>query len=122
MSDIEVFGETMRRLISEIAVSNKNTIKSNAVFAILNATEFTINAVVEKHERRGDAWEDTFSNLTCFNLAGAKIKRVEMLIDMLAQSNQTPDDFTNRSEIVKEMVEESSDAIAYIAFGMWNIG
>lgn len=114
MTDIKLNFKRMRE-VTEVQ-------ESRAAQAVIDAFEEALEAVLEKHPKRGDLWEDAFSNFTCFNLAGAKIKRIEMLIDMLAQSNQTPDDSTNRSEIVKEIIEEAGDALAYIAFGMWNIG
>lgn len=98
------------------------TTESKAALAVVNAFEKALEAVLVKHEKRGDSWEETFSTSTCFNLAGAKIKRVEILLDMHSQSLLTPDDVTDSGEITKEMDEEATDAIAYIAFGMWMLG
>ena len=89
---------------------NRDKLGSAAVDAVLAASERALESVIEKHSRRGDSWEETFSLSTCINLAGAKLKRVEILLN----KNQS-------EEALEEMIEETGDALAYIAFGLWKI-
>lgn len=85
------------------------TTNSKAALAVIDAFEKTLMAVLEKHPKRGDAWVDSFTISTCVNLAGAKLDRIEMLLDKMGDFDE-------------EMDEEAVDAIAYIAFGLWMIG
>lgn len=77
--------------------------------AVMDALSVAMRSVQEKYPKRGDSWVEAFTASTCFNLAGAKIKRVELLLE----NNQMTE-----KEIIAEIQEESGDAIAYLAFGM----
>ena len=90
--------------------------KSKAALAVTDACALAVNAALEKHPRRGDSWEDSFTPHTCFNLAGAKVKRVELLLDGMAEGH------ISHAECAEEMTEEGVDAIVYLAFGLWQIG
>jgi len=90
--------------------------QSKAALAVAKACEVALKAVLEKYPKRGDSWEEAFSTSTCFNLAGAKIKRIEMLLDTIPAQTQM-----SSEEITEEIIEEAGDAIAYIAFGMWKV-
>jgi len=117
MISVEEFGKNKRAGFAALRSLNKGALDSKAVEALLNAAEKAIDTVVEKHPKRGDSWEEAFSTSTCFNLAGAKIKRVEILLDTVPAQSQM-----SSEEITEEIIEEASDAIAYIAFGMWKVG
>lgn len=87
---------------------------SESAKAIRNACRAAMSAVIEKYPKRGDSWVEAFTASTCFNLAGAKIKRIEMLLEIrIEESQMTPE------EIIAEVQEEAGDALAYIAFGMY---
>ena len=121
MSSIEEFKKIVSGCFNTLRTTNEGSVDSNAALAIIDAFEKALKAVLEKHAKRGDSWEEAFSTSTCFNVAGAKIKRVEILLEMLSQSKLTPRDVTDPDVIVEEVIEEAADAVAYIAFGMWKI-
>lgn len=114
MIDIEEFGKNKRAGFAALRSLNKGALDSKAVEAVLLIAEKAIDMVVEKHPKRGDSWEEAFTSLTCYSLAGAKIKRIEILHDI------TPDQMS-LEEINEEIIEEAGDAVAYIAFGVWKV-
>ena len=116
MSSIEEFGKNVRAAFKALQSANKGSINSNAVRAVLLAAELGIKAVVEKHPKRGDSWDEMFNVSSCFNLSGAKVKRVEILLDGLIAGE------LSHAEVAEELTEEGVDAIVYIAFGLWKIG
>jgi len=93
-----------------------NETKSNGALAVAKALEKALKAVLEKHPRRGDAWESSFSAPGCFELSAAKLQRVILLFEGMSNGS------ISHSECAEELTEEGVDAIVYIAFGLWKIG
>lgn len=114
--DIEEFGKNIRAAFAALQSLNRGAMDSKAVEAILLASEKAVNAVVEKHPKRGDAWAESFSISSCMNLAGAKLDRVELIMQNIYEGKDSVFDCGD------EMDEEATDAVAYIAFGMWMLG
>jgi len=91
------------------------TTNSKAAIAVVNAFERALDSVLDKHPKRGDSWDDAFSLGTCINLAGAKLKRIEILLEGIGDGR------VGQSECQEEMLEETGDALAYISFGLWKL-
>ena len=99
----------------EISYLREELAYSKAALAVLNAAEATLERVLEKHPKRKDSWEETFTPFGSCELAGAKVKRVQLLLEVLSAG-------LSSKEVIDEVLEEIDDAIAYLAFGRWLVG